>query len=168
MTQVYPKHSVDLYDSYLQTTSKPHEYFVLDLSQNINDLLRFRTEVFPDDSLLHLIYALVDYDTDTLHVLKEADSKLRKPIKPNGNQETLKSICECALNVLRGNIPLSPSSKRKLRTYKNSLRTVVDKNVSVSAKRTFVIQRGGFLLPLPLQFYQLSQEFYSARINYVT
>ena len=33
--QVYPKQSVDLYDSYLHATAKPHGYLVLDLSQDL-------------------------------------------------------------------------------------------------------------------------------------
>jgi hypothetical protein len=64
--QVYPKQSVDLHDSYLHSTAKPHGYFVLDLSQDINDLIRFRTEIFQDESLFPLIYVHVDYETDTI------------------------------------------------------------------------------------------------------
>ena len=56
----------------------------------------------------------------TLHFLKAAEPKLCNAIIANCNQETLKSFCECALNVLRGNITLSACSKRKLRTYINS------------------------------------------------
>ena len=84
----------------------------------------------------------------TLRILKEADPKLRKAIIANCNRETVKSICEWALNVLHGNIPLSACSKRKLHIYKNSHRKVADKSVSLAAKRKFISQRGGFLLPL--------------------
>jgi len=77
----------------------------------------------------------------SLHVLKSADSKLRKTIIANFNQETLNSICECALNVLRGNIPLSACSKRKVRTHKNILRKVADKIVSLAAKRKVISVR---------------------------
>jgi len=75
LAQVYPKHSVHLYDSYLHATAKPHGYLVLDLSQDINDLLRFWTEIFPDESPVPLFYTHVDYEMDTidlskLHVLK--------------------------------------------------------------------------------------------------
>ena len=68
----------------------------------------------------------------TLHILKGADPKLRKAIFANCNQETLKIICDFALNVLRGNIPLSVCSKRKLRVYKNSISKVADKSVYLS------------------------------------
>jgi hypothetical protein len=66
LAQVYPKKSVDLYDSYLHATAKPHGYFLLDLSKGINDLLRFRTEIFHDESPFPLIYAPLDYETDTI------------------------------------------------------------------------------------------------------
>ena len=66
LAQVYPKHSGDLYDSYLHATAKPHGYLVLDLSQDIKHLLRFRTEIFPDESPFPLIYVPVDYETDTI------------------------------------------------------------------------------------------------------
>ena len=79
----------------------------------------------------------------TLH-----DPKLRRAIIANCNQETLKSICECALNVLLGNIPLSACSKRKLRTYNSSILKVAYNSLSLSAKRKVIGQRGGFLLPL--------------------
>jgi len=64
--QVYPKNNVVLYDSYLDATSKPHGYLVRDLSQDINDLLRFRTEIFPDESTFPLVYAPIKYETDTI------------------------------------------------------------------------------------------------------
>ena len=47
--QVYPEHSSSLYKAYLDATKRPHGYFILDLSQDTNDLLRFRTNVFPDE-----------------------------------------------------------------------------------------------------------------------
>ena len=74
----------------------------------------------------------------TLDVLHAADPKLRKAIIANCNQETLKSIIECPLNDLRGNIPLSAFSKRNLRTHKNSLRKVADNSISLSAKRKVI------------------------------
>ena len=58
--QVYPTHSVDLYDSYQDSTSKPHRYLVLDLLQDIHDLLKFRTELFPGEGPFPRIYAPVD------------------------------------------------------------------------------------------------------------
>ena len=64
--QVYPKYGVDLYDTYLHATAKPHGYHVLELSQNVNYLLRFRSGIFPDESSFPLIYSPVDYQTVTI------------------------------------------------------------------------------------------------------
>jgi len=84
----------------------------------------------------------------TLHVLSAADPKLRKAIIANCKEENFKSICDCALNVLRINSSMSACSKRKLRPYKNSLRKVADKSVSLSPKRKFTSHRSRFLLQL--------------------
>ena len=46
--QVYPEDSAGLYGAYLYATAKPHSYFVLDFSQDTNDL-RFRTNIFPEE-----------------------------------------------------------------------------------------------------------------------
>ena len=109
---MYPKNIVDLSDSYLDATWKSQRYLELDLSHAINDILRFRAEIFRDECPFPLIYTHIDYGTDrstyhTLHVLKAADSILFKAIIANCNQETLKSTCKCALDVLRGNFPMS-------------------------------------------------------------
>jgi hypothetical protein len=83
-----------------------------------------------------------------LQVLKAAKPKLRKAIISNCDRELLNSICECIMNVLRGNIKLSDCAKRKLRNHRATLRKVADRHVSLSAKKRAIVQRGGFLLPL--------------------
>ena len=84
----------------------------------------------------------------TLRDFKVAGPTLPRAIIANCNRDTVKSICECALKVLHGNIPLSACSKRNLRIYKNIIRKVADKSVSLAAKQKFISQRGGFILPL--------------------
>ena len=83
-----------------------------------------------------------------LHVLKLADPKLRKAIFANCYKETLKGICECTLNVLRGNIPLTARGKLKLQKHKSSFRKLAECGVSLSAKRKVINQKGRFLLHL--------------------
>ena len=84
----------------------------------------------------------------TLHVLKSVYSKLRKAIVANCNKDNLKGICECALNVLHGNIPLTACGERKLQKNKSSFRKLADGHVSLSAMSNVINQRAGFLLPL--------------------
>jgi len=83
-----------------------------------------------------------------LQVLKTADPKLRKAILANCNSGLAKTLSECSLNLLRGNVKLTPCPKRKLRKYLLHLRKLADKRVSLSAKKKSIVQRGGFLLPL--------------------
>jgi len=75
-----------------------------------------------------------------LNVIKTADPKLRKAIITNCNQETLKSICECALNLLDCNVPISACNKRKFRTYKYSVRKVAGKIIpSQTSEMSYVL-----------------------------
>ena len=54
--QVYTENSDSLYRAYLDATSRPHGYLILDFSQYTDDWVRFRTNVFPDE-LPAVIYA---------------------------------------------------------------------------------------------------------------
>ena len=83
-----------------------------------------------------------------LQVLKNARHKLRKAIVSNCNKELLNSICECVVNVLNGNIRISDCTKRKLRKFQTSLRSLVDERLPLVSMRRVILQRGGFLLPL--------------------
>ena len=85
---------------------------------------------------------------NALHVLKTAEPRQRKAIVSNCKKDLVKSIRECVLNVLNGNIKLTGCSKRKLRKHEPALLKVADKRVPFSSKKKFIVQRGGFLLPL--------------------
>jgi hypothetical protein len=47
--QVYPENTSSFHKAFLDATKEPNSYFFLDLTQNINDLLRFRTKIFPGE-----------------------------------------------------------------------------------------------------------------------
>ena len=83
-----------------------------------------------------------------LHVLKNARPKLRKAMVTNCYKDLLNSICECVLIVLNGNIRISDCTKRKLRKFRNSLRSLIDERRPLVSKRRVIQQRSGFLLPL--------------------
>ena len=46
--QVYTENISSFHKTYLDVCKTPHTYLFLDLTQSINDLLRFRTKIFPD------------------------------------------------------------------------------------------------------------------------
>ena len=47
--QVYPENISSFHKTYLEVCKDPHSYIFLDLTQSINDLLRFRTKIFPGE-----------------------------------------------------------------------------------------------------------------------
>ena len=47
--EVYPEDSAGLYEAYLDATKQPHGYLVLVFAQDSDDLLRFRTHIFPGE-----------------------------------------------------------------------------------------------------------------------
>jgi len=83
-----------------------------------------------------------------LHTLKGTQPKLRKALISNCDKDLVKCVCECALNLLHGNVQLSDCTRRKLLKYRRRLRTVVDRRVLLARKKKLIIQRGGFLVPL--------------------
>jgi len=48
--QVYPENVSSFHKTYLDACKDPHSYLFLDLAQSINDLLRFRTKIFPGET----------------------------------------------------------------------------------------------------------------------
>ena len=56
----------------------------------------------------------------------------------------IKSICEAALNLLKGNIHLTDNQKQKLAKFKNTIRRLASKS-NLSDKKKIIIQKGGFL-----------------------
>jgi hypothetical protein len=85
---------------------------------------------------------------NTLQILKDAKPKLRKAIIANCTPELVKCVCECVVNVLKGNLNLFSSAKRKLQKHKGQLRKVADKSVSLAKKKLIIVQKGGFIGPL--------------------
>jgi len=66
--RAYPEDGDSLYKAYLDATSQPHSYFILDFAQDTNDKLRFRTIVFPDE-YQPIIYVPVNNETHKIKLL---------------------------------------------------------------------------------------------------
>lgn len=79
-----------------------------------------------------------------LRLLKKSSSKVRNKILKNCNKNLLCCLCECAKNVLKGNVPLTKPQKSKLSRFKQKLRNLVSKKTRIKVKRRLV-QTGGFL-----------------------
>jgi len=82
--------------------------------------------------------------SSTLQLQHKAKPGLRKAIITNVDEQLIRCICDCALNVLHGRVPISQQHKNCLSKHKQSLRKLVDRKNFLKKKRK-VIQVGGFL-----------------------
>lgn len=80
-----------------------------------------------------------------LRVLHKCPKKLRKDLLEKLPTSSIKAICECCLNLLRGHIPLTNYQKNSLKKDKLILRRLADKKKPLYTKRKLIIQKGGFL-----------------------
>jgi hypothetical protein len=84
-------------------------------------------------------------------LLTSLTPKERRALLKACDNGRIRSICECAYNVLRGNVPLTPKTKRQLRKHKAALRRLVKRGECWTKKRKYLVQRGGgILIPLLL------------------
>jgi hypothetical protein len=112
--QGYPECPNKPFKAYLKATRSPHGYLLLDIAQDTDDRLRFRTCIFPVE-YPPTFYVNVINETDksnyhALLVLKIAQPKLRKALISNCNPLHLNCISECILMVLNGNLNVSASA----------------------------------------------------------
>jgi hypothetical protein len=78
---VYPENSLSLYENYLESTSEPYGYLLLDLCQDSPDTLRFRTKIFPDE--IRYVFAPVKDEEDKIELaystsIEKCKSKITK------------------------------------------------------------------------------------------
>lgn len=88
--------------------------------------------------------ARVRRHADVLKVMAKAKPAMSKAIMKGATPDLIGCLCECAHNVLKGNVPLTKAQKTKLSRYKQDLRAVAKKQTSQKRKCT-ILQRGGFL-----------------------
>ena len=54
-------------------------------------------------------------------LIKTKNAKLRKAILEHADPELIRALCECAHNILRGNVQMTPQEKERLRKYQTKL-----------------------------------------------
>ena len=78
-----------------------------------------------------------------LKALSQAHPHVCWAILCGADKDLLQCLSECALNVLKGNVKLTPGQKASLTKYKQKLRKLANKKVSLKEKNR-IIQTGGF------------------------
>ncbi len=82
---------------------------------------------------------------DLLKVLSKAKPKLRQAILKNLDSDTVRCICECAHNVLNGNLKLTPKQRKDLLKHRKALRQLASKSGSLTTKKQVIVQKGGLV-----------------------
>lgn len=80
----------------------------------------------------------------TLKALSKANPGLVKTILRGADKQLIYCLCECASNILKGNVPLNKAHKSKLQRHKTGLRHLAKKSTSIK-RRKRILQKGGFL-----------------------
>jgi hypothetical protein len=75
--QMFAEDSAGLYRAYLDATKRPHVYFALDLSQDTDDRVRFRTNIIPDEHP-PIINAPIGDEKDNIELSHSSITKERK------------------------------------------------------------------------------------------
>ena len=83
-------------------------------------------------------------NANILMLMKNASKKTNNDIIKKADKELVNTLCECSLNVLNGNIKLTPTQKKRLHRHCATLRCLVDKKTSLNKKKK-ALQTGGFL-----------------------
>jgi hypothetical protein len=85
-----------------------------------------------------------------LHVLLEANPKLRKAILENSSRDQIDALSQCCLNFLHGTFKVQPEDFAKLRKNKGAIRAVANRRVKTPDRRKLFVQRGNGFLSLIL------------------
>ena len=88
---------------------------------------------------------LTKQQLNDLQLIKSCPKVLLKQLLKKLPIRSVKAICECTLNVLNGNVPLSSNQKKSLRKHKITLRKICAKRGSLFTKKKLIVQHGGFL-----------------------
>ncbi len=88
-----------------------------------------------------------------LRLLQKTKLRERSALLAGVEGDIIKVLTEMAHNNLRENIPLTRAQWHRLRKYKQMLRTLSNRSVSLREKRSLLVkqpQRGGGFLPILL------------------
>lgn len=83
--------------------------------------------------------------TDILRALYHLNPEQRRALLKKADTQLIRYICECALNVLQGNVPLKKVHKSRLKKHANVLRKLIKPTTGFSTKKKIIVQQGGFL-----------------------
>ena len=81
---------------------------------------------------------------EALQALAKAKGAVKNTIISHANKDLILSLVECAVNIIRGNVKLTPNQFRRLKRYRTELERLIKPKTSQKAKKE-ILQNGGFL-----------------------
>ena len=72
---MYPEDCIGLYKVYLNTKEEPHGYLILDLTQDKNDGLRFRANLFQTDKYPITFYSDIGDEACEIELSKPTNAQ---------------------------------------------------------------------------------------------
>lgn len=79
-----------------------------------------------------------------MKVMGTSSPAMCKAMIKSADSGLINCLCECVLNILKGNVPLSHSQKGKLSRHRKDLRHLANKKVALKKKKR-ILQKGGIL-----------------------
>lgn len=99
--------------------------------------------------------SLVVKHKDYLNLLsKSKDKNRRNKLIDAANNNEIRAISECVMNIIEGNVHISKPQLKQLKQHKKVLRLIAKRCSSTKQKRSALKQKGGFLpalLPMALK-----------------
>ena len=77
-----------------------------------------------------------------LQFLADAKPSQRAPILSNASKELILAICEIAMNIVSGRLPITQPQLVKLKT---NIKKIASRKTPLYVKKKIISQRGGFL-----------------------
>ena len=80
-----------------------------------------------------------------LKALASTTPSITKATIRAGDKDLINTLCECGYNVLKGNVSLTTSQKKRLNRHKHTLRTLTKSKGKSLKRKKALLQKGGFL-----------------------
>jgi hypothetical protein len=86
---------------------------------------------------------------ELLRVIVKLKPSPRRSLIQVADEGLVSAICECFLNIVNANIPLTPKARRKLEKYKRAVRSLASSRGSWKCKRAVLVKHSdNNLIPL--------------------
>ncbi|KAL3098471.1 hypothetical protein niasHT_021330 [Heterodera trifolii] len=127
-SQMFPREHGFLMDAYKQACADPYGYLLVTLHANTVNLLRLRTNIFPDDE-------------EKISLGRTTSHKKRRHLLSTAGCEELLTLVEICLNLLNGSFCLTRKQKQKLLPFANTIRRLARVRSEQSARKLILQQQ---------------------------